>query len=354
MQQPPFQDEHAPDAVPLARAFSNTRELELVDEVLRSGVLDCGPMLDRFEQRFAHVVEARHAIATTSAVTAMQLVAATAGWGSGDDIVQAPFGTVSPATLARTLGVTSTLVDADANTLGTDLDSLEAAIGDRTRGIIAVDALGWPVDVDTVARIVDGRDIVAIVDVAGALGAATRSSLTRLFTLAADVEVTTGTGAVLCTDDDALADAWRDLSARDALDCRLGDVPAAVGLAQLERLPRTIALRELVSAEYARLLRDVPGLTLPPVQVDGAARAWPRYWVLVDPSIDRDAVVEALRLAGIETRLARLEQPPGEPSQLPVASDVAARALALPCFPQLSPQQQERVVAALVDALETT
>ncbi len=338
--------------VPLARPFANGRELELVDEVLRSGVLDHGPMLDRFEQRFAHVVGSRHAIAATSAATALQLVAATSGWGNGDELVASPCATVASATMTRLLGVGVTCCDLDPVTLGIDVDALERVVGDRTRGIIAQDAFGWPVDHVRLTELAASRDAVAIVDVGGALAASGPVSVARLFTLSADVELTTGTGAVLCTDDDATAGAWRELAARASFDCRLGDVPAAVGMAQLERLPRTIALRELVAGEYLRLLERVDGIELPPARHESIARTWPRFWVLVDAAIERDRVRMALANTGIETGIPRVDRASLESAGLAVAADVAARALALPCFPQLSPQQQERVVASLADVVE--
>ncbi|MCB0878977.1 MAG: DegT/DnrJ/EryC1/StrS family aminotransferase [Thermoleophilia bacterium] len=335
--------------VPLTRTFANGRELELVDEVLRSGRLHDGPMLRRFEERIAHVTGSAHTVATSSPVTALQLVAATSGWGIGDEVATSPFGAIGPSTIARVLGVTPAIVDIDPVTLGTDVNALAAAIGSRTRGVIAVDAFGWPTSPELLGTIARDHDVVLVQDVGGALGARSAAPIT-LISLDARSQVGVGSGAVLCTDDAALAQAWRELAASASIDCRLGDVAAAIGLAQLERLPRTIAMYELVADDYVRLLERVPGVEVPPVRSGDLARSWSRFWILLDDSEARDRVARQLSSSGVETEMPDPVEHGG--ASIATATGVAARALALPCWPQLSPQQQERIVATIHDAIE--
>ena len=161
-------------------------------------------------------------------------------------------------------------------------------------------------------------------------------------------QLTTGAGGVLCTDEDALAAAARELvHARDA---GMSDIAAAVGTAQLEKLPRLLAMRRGVAAEYWHMLRRVDGVTAPLDSDRHAARSWCTYPVLLDASRDRELVLSALAASGIESAPAL----PGahvDAAPHPVASAIAARAVVLPCFPHMSPQQQRRVVEALREAL---
>jgi dTDP-4-amino-4,6-dideoxygalactose transaminase len=335
------------DRIPIAHAFANGRELELVDEVLRSGVLRDGAMLRRFEERFAHVTGSGHAVAIASPIAAMRLVATTSGWSAGTPIVVGAFATIRADVLEHVLGVHVVEVDLDASTLGVEPEALCAAVDATTRGIVVPDSFGWPAPIDRV-REVAGEGCVVVGDLGGVTCEPRARGAVRLYSLASGLELSTGTGAVLCTEDASVAATWRALAAPENLDCRLVETSAAIGLAQLERLPRSVALREMVAADYARLLAQVDGLSIPPAELGGAVRGWSRYWVLVDEPDRRDSTCAILASVGIETDVPTASV---ELARCPVARDIAARAIGLPCFPQLSPQQQERIVATLAGAL---
>jgi perosamine synthetase len=167
-----------------------------------------------------------------------------------------------------------------------------------------------------------------------------------VFDFGAGRAVTTGEGGVVCTDDDALAERLRA-----CVEHRLSDIACAVGIAQLEKLPRMLTMRREVAADYTRMLASVPGVEIPCADVGQRQRGWSTYLVRLAAGIDRDRIIEQLRVQGIEVA-------PGVPAihrasaridaaWVPVAIDVAGRTLALPLYPHLSPHQQQRVVTAL-------
>ena len=364
----------AVEPIPLARAFTNVRETELVGEVLASGTLSQGSMLGRFEGMFADIVGAKHAVAVSSGTAGLHLASLSSNLGPGDELVTSPFAFVAGARLTRSTGVTVRYVDVDPDTLSLDAATLDAAIGPNTRAVMPVHSLGWPVDVAAIHAAVSERGVAVIEDAREALGAmvngarvGSSASVPSVFAFSASRQVTTGEGGMVCTDDDDLAAYWRTIVAqgrdddRRALDTdvlgysfRLSDVACAIGVAQLEKLPRMLALRREIAADYTRLLGGIGGLTLPHGDTDQHRRSWFAYVVLLDPAIDRDRVIAQLADARIESRpyLPNIRlQPSFEPGALPVAESIAERSLALPLFPQMSPHQQERVAEALAAAV---
>ena len=367
------------DVVPLAQPYLNGREIELVSEVIRSGRLSLGPMLTRFETMFAEFVGTKHAVAVSSGTAGLHVAAITSGWGPGDEVITSPFTFVSSANIARYTGATVTFADIDPQTLNMDPAAVEAAVTERTRGIVPVDIFGWPVDMDAMDDIARRNDLTIVQDSCEALGATYKGRMVgagtgwpSVFAFYANKQMTTGEGGMLCTDDDSLAEQWRSLINQGRADSgqwlahdrlgynfRLSDVASAIGVAQVEKLPRILALRQQVAAEYSRMLADVPGVTTPLADGDGNVRSWFVYWVVLDQGIDRNDVMQQLNDRGIQCKpylpsvhLQPMYRELGfQEGMFPVSEDISSRSLALPFFPSMSPQQQERVVGELRDVL---
>jgi perosamine synthetase len=316
------------DVVPLSQPFLNGRELELVAEVLQSGRLSNGPMRQRFEQSFAELVGTRHAVAVSSSAAALRIAALTAGWSSGDEVVMSPLAPAAAVDAVHRTGAAVRFADVDAQTLTLSSDAVEAALRDRTAGIIASNSFGWPADLptfDTVARV---HGITVIEDASEAFGAMRRgrgimddAAWPAVFSFDQDRQLAIGEGGMLCTDDAELAEAWRSRLEH----VRMSDVSCAIGVAQLEKVPRMLAMREHVAAEYARALANVAGVTTPPASIEGDVRSWFGYWILLDEHVQRDHVVEHLQARGIECATHELAADAAD--TYPVAAAAAARAL---------------------------
>jgi perosamine synthetase len=365
--------------IPLARPYFDEREEELVLEVLRSGRLSLGPTIDRFEELVAERVGAAYAAAVSSGTSGLHLLARIAGLGPGDEAITSPLSFAASANCFIFEGATPVFADVDPRTLNLDPAAVEAAITERTKAVVAVDMFGYPCELDELRAICDRHGLALIEDAAEALGAEYKGrpvggqGVSAVFGFYPNKQVATGEGGVVVTHSE---DEWKLLRSmrnqgrdydggawfhhvRLGFNYRWTDVQAALGIGQLEKLDRLLALRAEVAERYARLLEDVEVELLCADDAEHR-RSWFVYVIALPRGTDRDRVMSELRAQGIGTAdyvpCVHLQPYMRETycfaeGLCPVAEDVASRTLALPFFPQLEAEDQERVVEALRAAL---
>ena len=365
------------EPIPLAQPDVGPREEELVLEVLRSGMLSLGPMGPRFERAFADWVGTKHAAAVSSGTAGLHLGLVRAGVGPGDEVITSPFSFISSANCALHAGADVAFADIDPTTFNIDPAALEAAITPRTKAIVPVHIFGLPSDIEAISAIARKHDLAIVEDGAEALGAVrqgkkigTHGSPT-IFAFYPNKQMTTGEGGIVTTDDDAVYEdilslrnqgradsgAWLEHD-RLGWNYRMDDLSAAVGLAQVERLDAILGKRTAVADRYTTLLAGIPGVTLPSV-VEGDVRSWFVYTVLLEPGVDRNAVIGLLAERGVASKpylpsihLQPLYRARGHrEGEFPVSEAISARALALPFFGNLTLEQQQRVAAELTAGL---
>jgi dTDP-4-amino-4,6-dideoxygalactose transaminase len=368
------------EQVPLSGPYLDEREEELVLEVLRSGRLSLGPVIDRFEELLAERVGAPYAAAVSSGTAGLHLLCRIAGVRPGDEVVTSPFSFAASANCFLFEGATPVFADIDPRTLNLDPAAVEAAVTPRTKAIVAVDIFGYPCELDELRAIADRHGLAFVQDSAEALGAEYKGrplgshGTSGVFAFYPNKQIATGEGGVVVTHDEetyrlvvSLRNQGRDYEtggwfnhARLGFNYRWTDVQAAIGIGQLEKLDRILDLRSAAAARYAELLAGIDGVT--PLLEDDAdhTRSWFVYVVQVDPGIDRDRVMARLRENGVSTAeyvpCIHLQSYMREgygfrAGMFPVAEDASSRSLALPFFTGIEARAQERVAEALAAAL---
>jgi perosamine synthetase len=381
--------------IPISKPYFGAEEHEALRAPLESGWVVQGPQVAEFERRFAEYTGAPHALASTSCTTSLHLVVAALGLGPGDEVIVPAFTWIATANVVEYQGATPVFADIDLATFNLDVEAFEAAITERTVGVIPVHLFGLCAEMDPILEIAERHGLWVLEDAACAFGgwyhgrSAGTLGIAGAFSFHPRKSITTGEGGMVTTADDDLArkvGVLRDhgasrtdlarhvgragflLADYDDLgfNYRMTDLQGAVGCVQMERAPWILEQRGRVAMTYDRLLADVEWLA-PPVVPEGHVHGWQSYVTLFrreEPSLAnvaglherRNAVMQRLEEQGIATR---------QGTHAPVATGyyslryglraeefpnavLADRlSLSLPLYPQLSDDEQESLVAAL-------
>jgi perosamine synthetase len=345
----------------------------LVLQVLRSGQLAQGPMVERFEALCAHMAGTRHAVAVTNGTVSLEACLAALGIGPGDEVIMPPLTFAATVNAALHAGATVRFADVGRD-YTMDVDSVAALINTQTAAVMPVHLYGLPVDMNALAPLAAESGLAVVEDAAQAHGALVGdrpvgSYGLGSFSFYATKNVTAGEGGVITTDDDELARTLR-LLRNQGMDrryeyglvgrnLRMTDLHAAVAIPQLERLEEVNARRWKNAFDLGRLLADV-GVDLP-CEPSGRSSAWHQFTVLLPDGADRSAVVRSMGSVGVHAGIyypslawehpAYRDHPRVVRDHTPVALSVSRRCLSLPIHPNLGLPELRRVAEALISAL---
>lgn len=381
--------------LPFALPDVTDREIEAVQEVLRSRWLTTGARAHEFEKRFAERVGARHAVAVNSCTAALHLALEAVGVGAGDLVYVPTYTFAASAEVVRYLGATPVLVDSEPDTLNLDLAHLEQLIcsdldGARgvPRAVIPVHFAGTPCDMRAVWDLARRHGLAVVEDAAHAFPASRAGIVTGwmpedvdgavCFSFYATKTLTTGEGGMVTTQSEAIAErirmmslhglsrqawnrytaggTWRYDIVAPGYKYNLTDIAAAMGLVQLERAEAMRERRAVIADRYDRSFSDLP-LQLPSVP-SGASTAWHLYVVRVAGEVadERDRVIASLTEQGIGTSVHFIplhlhtyyRNTWGVAAEdLPVASREFERVISLPIYSAMSDDDVARVIRAV-------
>lgn len=344
-----------------------------------SGRLALGPFVDEFENKFATACGTRHAIAVSSGTAALHLIVRALGITAGDEVVTSPYSFVASANAPLFEGAIPVFADIDPRTYNIDPDRIEDAITEHTKAILAVDVFGLPADWARLREIADKHGLLLIDDSCEAIGASVGNmpigSLAdaSAFGFYPNKQITTGEGGCITTNSDEVARLCRSMRnqgrsddrvmshARLGYNYRMAELPAAIGCAQLDRLPELLAKRRAIANLYVELLTGA-NCTLPR---DTAGRSWFVYVIEISrelPPGKRDELITALQARGIQsapyfpcihTQPFYRDELGWRSGDFPIAESVSERTLAIPFFPDLS-EAEVRYIAEIITELIPT
>ena len=303
-------------------------EVRLVSEAIRSQDLFgwSGRFVDEFQQGFAALYGARHAVASTSGTAAIHVAVGAVDPNPGDEIITAPItdlGSVVPILLQNAVPV---FADTD-DSYNMDPADVERKITSRTRAIIAVHLFGNACDMDALADIADRHGVMLIEDCSQAHVTKYRGRFLGTigqigcFSLQQSKHLTTGDGGMTITDDEALWERMQLFADKGyqrrgygprayaflAPCYRMNEQTAAVGIPQLDRVRDRVTRRMSLGRQLTAALQDVPGLLPAPV-TDGSEHS---YWSYPIRVVDWQAATfaRALSAEGVPAGAAYIGNP---------------------------------------------
>jgi perosamine synthetase len=391
--------------IPIAKPTIGGNEIAAATQALQSGWVSQGPNVAKFEYAFATYVNSEYACAVSNCTTALHLALLAVGVTAGDEVITVSHSFIATANCIRYCGATPVFVDIDPKTYNMDPDLLESAISSRTKAILCVHQIGMPCDMPRIMEIASRFGLPVIEDAACGIGTEIRIGKVwerigrphgdiACFSFHPRKVITTGEGGMLTTHSPewdqrfrllrqhamSVPDTTRHNShrvifedyAEVGFNFRMTDIQAAIGIEQLKRLPEIVDRRRELASRYRALLSEIPGLGLP-VEPDWARSNWQSFCVRLPEGSDQRQTMQHMLEAGVATRRGIMcshreaaypagtwscgEKPEicgcdiGRCRKLKHSEEAQDRTIILPLFPDMTFEQQNRVIAALGDAL---
>ena len=328
-----------------------------------------GPFHQQLEKELCDYLGVKHISLFTNCtiglVTALQALRITG------EVITTPYSFVATAHSLLWNGIKPVFVDVDPITLNMDPSKIEAAITPQTTAIMPVHCYGQPCDVDAIQRIADNYNLKVIYDAAHAFGVKDKSGsvlnhgdLSVLSFHATKVFNTFEGGAIVCPDAKTKQriDQLKNFGFVDettvvasGINGKMSELNAAFGLLQLKHIGRALARRKEIDSVYRSQLAGVKGIHC--LGESGEAQSNHSYFpilVQTDYPLSRDALYQKLKDQGIFARRyfyplitdfpMYRSMPSAQRDNLPVAVDAANKVMCLPIYPNLQPDEQQRVV----------
>ncbi len=344
---------------------------ERMQRVLEHGSFIMGPEIAELEQALSGYVGAKHCITAASGTDSLEIVLRALDIGPGDEVVTVPFTWISTVEVIGLVGAKPVFVDIDPSTFNINVDLVEAAITSRTKALLPVSLFGQMPDYEGLNGIAARHGLSVIEDAAQSFGASQRGRRSCGVTTVGSTSFFPakpfgcyGDGGALFTDDDDLAERMRAIRTHGGtrrhehsllgMNGRFDTLQAAVLLAKLPHFDWEVQERARIGARYTDHLRGTCGV---PEVLPGNTHVYAQYTIRVP---GRDTVGTHLKEAGIPSAVyypkclheqpvfARLGYKFGT---FPESEKASREVLSLPMHPFLTEVDQDRVVAAVKEAL---
>jgi dTDP-4-amino-4,6-dideoxygalactose transaminase len=374
--------------IPLSDLDYGSEEANAVQRVIASKWLSMGPEVHAFEQDFAAMQDAKHALAVSSATAGLHLALLALGVGSGDEVVQPALNFVAAANMTVAVGGTPVFADIcslDEPTI--DPSEVERLISPRTKAVIVMHYGGSLCRMAALTEICVARGIAIVEDACHAVGVAYHDARNRwpngvmagsigdisAFSFFSNKNIASGEGGMVVTNRADLAERVRLLRSHGmtsltwdrhkghaasydvvnpGYNYRLDELHAALGRAQLKKLDRNNQRRRNLVGSYRQAVQSLAGWTMP--LADAIEYSSGHLMVIVAPDPDiRERAVQALRQSGIQSSMhypcvadfAGFAAAPDV--DLKVTRQFTRRAITLPLYPTMDPQSINIIVDVL-------
>jgi aminotransferase in exopolysaccharide biosynthesis len=322
--------------IPLHRPVFEGNEKKYLNECIDSNfVSSVGAKVVEFEQQVANFTGARYAIATVNGTAALHVAIELAGVQRGDEVITQALTFIATCNALSYAGAHPVFVDVDLDTLGLSPTALRQFLvdhaeiingktfnkstGRRIAACVPMHTFGLPCRIEEIAAICDEWGIVLVEDVAESLGSYVGKRHTGTFGKLATLSfngnkvITTGGGGMIITDDANLAARAKHITTTAKMphpyefvhdeigyNYRLPNLNAALGCAQMERLPEMLAVKANIASRYVKFFEsmDIAFMIAP----EGTSA---NYWlnaVVLDSAHERDTFLTFTNSQGVMTR----------------------------------------------------
>lgn len=385
-------------SIPYGRQFINNNDIKSVVVVLKSNFLTQGPMVDKFEKKFAEYVGAKYAVAVSNGTAALHLSALALGINNESKVITTPMTFAASANCIRYCGGEVVFSDIDAKTAVINIKDISKLLKlspkGTYQGIIPVDMAGYPVNLEELRKIADEFGLWILEDACHAPGGyfidsngekqfcgnGKFSDLT-VFSFHPVKHITTGEGGMITTNNEILYKkllllrthgitkdvnnltenhgGWYYEMQELGYNYRLSDINCALGISQLDRAKEGINRRREIADIYDEAFKSVPEIEIvsggnKEMLENGIGHAYHLYIIrtkkrkeLYDFLREQNVFVQ---VHYIPLNLMPYYQALGyKKGDMPVAEKYYEECLSLPMYPSLRKEEQEFVIKKILE-----
>jgi perosamine synthetase len=358
-------------------------EIAAVTGVCESGWFGMGELTLQFEDRLQALIGVRHAIGVQSGTAALHLALEAVGVGQGDEVIVPSFTFAASVQAIVMTGGRPVFCDIEPDTLTLDVADALARVTPATKAILPVDYGGVACDYEALVGPARERGLAVVADAAHSFGSTYHGAAVgtladvTCFSFDASKNITCGDGGAIMTDDDDVArrcrtarnigieqDSWGRRNSPvpwyyevtgSGYRYRLGNLNAAIGLAQLDRLEEFRERKRTLVRRYDEALAESPGVVLPERRLE---ESFPFLYPIRIVDGRRDALIEELGHRRVQVWVHFIPnhlQPAFAdfPASLPVTEQIYAEIASLPLHVELTDEEFNRVVEGVRSFLGT-
>jgi len=386
--------------IPYGKHHIDEEDIQAVVNVLRSGILTQGPIIEQFEHEIAAYVGAKYAVAVSSATAGLHLAALAAGIGPGSTLITSPITFVASANAGLYAGGNVAFADIDPQMINMSPASLKKALANNpnTKAVVPVHFAGLPCDMLAIKMLADSAGAVIIEDAAHALGASypdgslvgsCRHSLMTVFSFHPVKAIAAGEGGMITTNDEAVyrkllrlrshginklddkleivsqaktngeANTWYYEMQELGFHYRITEIQCALALSQFKKLNQFISRRRTLAKKYDEAFINFRNCR--PAQAIGRDFSGHHLYVLridfISIGANRGELMKKLKDKGIGSQVHYIPVPMQpyyqklgiNPRDFSIAVDYYEEALSIPLFYDLTDKQQEYISTVFED-----
>ncbi len=352
--------------VPMVKVDVGEDEQKGVEEVLKSGMLAQGRIVEEFEKKFADYIGVKYAVATSNGTSALHTALLSAGIKHDDEVLVPSFTFIATANAVRFCNAKPVFVDINEDDFNMSIEDLKKKITPKTKAIIPVHLYGTPANMKEIMEIAEEHDLIVIEDACQAHGAEFNNKKVGSFGIGTfsfypTKNMTTGEGGMITTNSKEIYEKAIKIRNHGMIEryhheivgynYRMTNINAAIGIPQLKRLDANNLKRIKNADRYDAGLRGIPGIILPK-RFKNRKQVFHQYTIRVTEEfgINRDELAKGLKEKGIGTGIyypipIHMQKAyEGFNVSLPVTEKLSKEVLSLPIHPSLKDEEIDYVI----------
>jgi len=351
--------------IPIAKPLLGKEEKEAVKKVIESGMISQGPKVQEFEEKFAHYLGVKYAIATSSGTTALHAALLANNIKEDDEVITMPFTFIATANSILYTGAKPIFADIEEDSFNIDPDLIEEKINRNTKAIIPVHLYGNPCNMEEIMKISSNNNLIVIEDCAHAPGAfiddkKVGSFSTGCFSFYPTKNMTSGFGGMITTNDALINEKSRLIRDHGSktrfhhtilgFNFKMGDINASIGIEQLKKLDNFNKLRRENSLYLNEKLKNVNWIITPKINKSHVVR---QYTIRIKKN--RSKIINILNEKGIGNSIfypipinkQKLYLDLDYKCKLPIAEQLSKEVLSLPIHPDVTKKDLDYIIKIL-------